>query len=65
MGNRQTISFNNKYPDDVIGLILMKVDVLTLTSCPQVCRQFARVLRSSISGSVNLLIGTIEISFIN
>lgn len=46
MGNRQTISFNNKYPDDVIGLILMKVDVLTLTSCPQVCRQFARVLRS-------------------
>ncbi len=45
MGNRQPL-FNDRYPDDVIGLILMNVDILTLSSCPRICRQFARVLRS-------------------
>lgn len=36
MGNRQPL-FNDRYPDDVIGLILMKVDILTLSSCPRIC----------------------------
>lgn len=45
MGNQQPL-FNDQYPDDVIGLILMQVDVLTLASCSRICRQFARILRS-------------------
>lgn len=45
MGNQQPL-FNDRYPDDIIHLILMQVDILTLTSCPHVCRQFTRVLRS-------------------
>lgn len=45
MGNRPL--FNDRYPDDVIHLILIKVDIFTLSVCPQVCRQFARVLRDS------------------
>ena len=47
MGNRNIMPlFNDRCPDDVIHLIFMRVDILTLSSCPRVCRQFARVLRS-------------------
>ena len=46
MGNHQIKPiFNDRYPDDAVSLILIKVDILTLSSCPRVCRQFARVLR--------------------
>ncbi len=45
MGNRQTISFNNRYPDDIIHLILLRVDIVTLRHCSLVCRQFVKILR--------------------
>ena len=44
MGNHRS-HINNKYPDDVIYLILMQVDIVTLMRCHRICRQFARVLK--------------------
>lgn len=49
MGNHQDklpnhTYINNKYPDDIMHLVLLKVDILTLLKCSIVCRQFNRIL---------------------